>query len=108
MSRRRGLRTVPLLAAALALSGGVLLVRQRIVGAASGTTAQACVGDLNRTTYPSGFAASDLAGALEEAHAVAKGTQCKQFLFSLSLNPPKDAEVGIDAFDEAAMSELAR
>lgn len=49
-----------------------------------------------------GFAADDLAGALDEAQAVAKGTNCKQFLFSLSLNPPKDAEVGIEAFKDAA------
>lgn len=49
-----------------------------------------------------GFAADDLAGALDEAQAVAKGTNCKQFLFSLSLNPPKDAEVGIEAFTDAA------
>jgi hypothetical protein len=49
-----------------------------------------------------GFAASDLKGALEEAHAVSKGTRCKQFLFSLSINPPKGAEVGIDALRDAA------
>jgi len=49
-----------------------------------------------------GFAASDLAGALDEAHAVSKGTRCKQFLFSLSINPPKDAEVDIEALRDAA------
>lgn len=49
-----------------------------------------------------GFAANDLKGALEEAHAISRGTKCSQFLLSLSLNPPQDAEVGIEAFREAA------
>lgn len=38
-----------------------------------------------------GFVSSDLLGALSEAEAVARGTRCKQFLFSLSLNPPLDS-----------------
>jgi hypothetical protein len=37
-----------------------------------------------------GFVADDLHGALNEAHAISKVTQCKQYLFSLSLNPPAD------------------
>lgn len=37
-----------------------------------------------------GFVADDLHGALSEAHAISKATKCKQFMFSLSLNPPKD------------------
>ena len=49
-----------------------------------------------------GFAANDLTGAMEEAHAVSKGTRCKQFLFSLSLNPPQDQDVGIEALKDAA------
>jgi len=40
-----------------------------------------------------GFTARDLLGAFEEAHAVSLGTRCKQFLFSLSLNPPRDVSV---------------
>ena len=36
-----------------------------------------------------GFVASDLRGALSECHAISKATKCKQFMFSLSLNPPK-------------------
>ena len=36
-----------------------------------------------------GFVAGDLRGALSESHAISKATKCKQFLFSLSLNPPK-------------------
>ena len=43
-----------------------------------------------------GFMADDLYGALAETEAVAKGTRCKQPVFSLSLNPPKDADVGIE------------
>ena len=49
-----------------------------------------------------GFAADDLHGALTEAHAVSKGTKCKQFMFSLSLNPPKGVAVGEAAFEKAA------
>lgn len=37
-----------------------------------------------------GFMADDLHGALSEAHAISKATQCKQFMFSLSLSPPQD------------------
>ena len=49
-----------------------------------------------------GFAASDLHGALTEAQAVSKGTKCKQFMFSLSLNPPKGAEASEADFERAA------
>ncbi|MCK0197717.1 relaxase/mobilization nuclease domain-containing protein [Ancylobacter sp. 6x-1] len=49
-----------------------------------------------------GFAASDLFGAMAEVEAITKGTKCVQSVFSLSLNPPKDAEVGIDGFISAA------
>ena len=48
-----------------------------------------------------GFAADDLHGALAEAHAVSKGTKCKQFMFSLSLNPPKGVTVGEARFRES-------
>lgn len=37
-----------------------------------------------------GFVADDLPGALQEVHAVSKATQCKQYLFSLSLSPPQE------------------
>lgn len=49
-----------------------------------------------------GFVADDLHGALAEAHAVAKGTKCKQFLFSLSLNPPQGEIVSEAEFARAA------
>ena len=45
-----------------------------------------------------GFVAGDLNGAFQESYAISRGTKCKQFLFSLSLNPPKDAEVSNDDF----------
>ena len=48
-----------------------------------------------------GFVAGDLRGALDEAQAIAKGTRCKQFLFSLSVNPPKNAEISIEGLNEA-------
>ncbi len=49
-----------------------------------------------------GFMASDLRGAFMEAYAISKGTKCKQFLFSLSLNPPQHEQVGAQAFERAA------
>lgn len=49
-----------------------------------------------------GFVAADLHGALAEAHAVSKGTRCQQFLFSLSLNPPKGADVDLGVLVNAA------
>lgn len=48
------------------------------------------------------FAADDLRGAFDEAHAISKGTRCKQYLFSLSLNPPQGAEVSEKQFMRAA------
>lgn len=48
------------------------------------------------------FIAEDLHGALQEAEAVSKATRCKQYLFSLSLNPPKDAIAGEEDFLRAA------
>jgi hypothetical protein len=48
-----------------------------------------------------GFVAGDLRGALDEAHAIAKGTRCKQYLFSLSFNPPKNADISIEGLHDA-------
>jgi len=48
-----------------------------------------------------GFVAQDLRGALNEAYAVSRGTRCKQYLFSLSLNPPPSADVGTADFEAA-------
>lgn len=49
-----------------------------------------------------GFMSDDLHGALDEAHAVSKATQCKQFLFSVSLNPPEDVVASEANFEAAA------
>ncbi|MCW3847378.1 relaxase/mobilization nuclease domain-containing protein [Sphingomonas sp. LB-2] len=49
-----------------------------------------------------GFAADDLHGALAESYAISRGTKCTQFMFSLSLNPPKGAVVGEEEFERAA------
>lgn len=49
-----------------------------------------------------GFTSNELHGALKEAQAIASGTRCKQYLFSLSLNPPKGAEVSEADFERAA------
>ncbi|XWN31405.1 MAG: relaxase/mobilization nuclease domain-containing protein [Devosia sp.] len=49
-----------------------------------------------------GFASGSLTGALQEALAISKATQCRQFLFSVSLNPPEMASVKISNFEEAA------
>lgn len=48
-----------------------------------------------------GFMANDLQGALTESYAVSRGTRCKQFLFSLSLNPPKDKNIATEDFEAA-------
>ncbi|WP_441232120.1 relaxase/mobilization nuclease domain-containing protein [Tardiphaga sp. 215_C5_N2_1] len=49
-----------------------------------------------------GFIADDLHGAMTETLAISKGTRCQQPVFSLSLNPPKDAEASIDDLIAAA------
>ena len=48
-----------------------------------------------------GFVSRDLMGALNEVYAVRRGTKCRQFMYSLSLNPPKDAEVSVAEFEDA-------
>ena len=48
-----------------------------------------------------GFLANDLMGAFKESEAVAKGTRCKQHLYSLSLNPPGEADVTQEMLTDA-------
>lgn len=48
-----------------------------------------------------GSASADLMGAFREAQAISKGTRCRQYLFSLSLNPPEQERVSVAAFEEA-------
>lgn len=54
-----------------------------------------------------GFASDDLLDAFIEADAIAKGTRCKNHLFSMSLNPPESANPKIVDF-EAAISGIER
>lgn len=49
-----------------------------------------------------GFASPNLRGAMAEAHAIARGTCCTQCVFSLTLNPPKDAAASVDDLRNAA------
>lgn len=52
-----------------------------------------------------GFVSRDVVAAMKEAYAVSKGTKCKQFLFSVSLNPPQQERVPIEVF-EAAIARI--
>lgn len=45
-----------------------------------------------------GFVSDDLESALKEIRAVSKGTRAKQYLYSLSLNPPPNAKVSTETF----------
>lgn len=48
-----------------------------------------------------GFIADNLDGAFRETYAISKGTRCSQYLFSLSLSPPKGASVSNEQFEQA-------
>lgn len=48
-----------------------------------------------------GFISDDLHGAYHEAYGISRGTRCKKFLYSLSLNPPDTENVSIEVFEEA-------
>jgi hypothetical protein len=55
-----------------------------------------------------GFVASDLTGAMTETAAIARGTACRQPIFSLSLNPPKDGQASVaDLIAAADRAEAA-
>ena len=47
-----------------------------------------------------GFVSDDLIGAMKEAYAVSQGTKCKKHLFSVSFNPPPDADVSTEQFED--------
>ncbi|WP_022693155.1 relaxase/mobilization nuclease domain-containing protein [Ponticaulis koreensis] len=49
-----------------------------------------------------GFVSDDLIGAMKESHAVAQGTKCQKHLFSVSFNPPCEADVTDAQFEDAA------
>ena len=48
-----------------------------------------------------GFVADDLVGAFKEIEAISRGTRCRQYLFSLSLNPPELENAPAVAFEAA-------
>lgn len=48
-----------------------------------------------------GFASNDLRGAFKEVEAISRGTKCQQYLFSLSLSPPQNENVSVEAFEGA-------
>lgn len=48
-----------------------------------------------------GFVSESLRGAFKETEAIARGTKCRQYLFSLSLSPPERATVPEDTFERA-------
>lgn len=48
-----------------------------------------------------GLVSRDLMGAFNEMYAISRGTRCQQFMYSLSLNPPKDKVVSIADFMQA-------
>lgn len=48
-----------------------------------------------------GFGSDTLMGAFTESYAISRATQCKQHLYSLSLNPPTDADVSVADFEAA-------
>lgn len=54
-----------------------------------------------------GFLADDLSGAFHEAEAISLGTKCQQYLFSLSLSPPRSARVSVEKF-ETAIADIER
>ncbi|MEL6205893.1 MAG: relaxase/mobilization nuclease domain-containing protein [Pseudomonadota bacterium] len=55
-----------------------------------------------------GFVSDDLLGAFREADAIAKGTRCQNYLFSMSLNPPEGADVSDEAFEAAIQNVEAK
>jgi hypothetical protein len=48
-----------------------------------------------------GFISDDVIDAMHEAYAISRGTKCRQFLFSVSLNPPECEQVRVEVFEDA-------
>ncbi len=48
----------------------------------------------------SGFVSDTVMGAMNEAYAAARGTKCKQYLFSMSLSPPAHESVRVEVFEK--------
>lgn len=55
-----------------------------------------------------GFISNDVAGAFQEIRAAAQGTNCKQYLFSLSLSPPEEANFSNAEFEAAIEQAMKR
>ncbi len=55
-----------------------------------------------------GFMTQDLGEAFAEVEAIASGTKCKKYLFSLSLNPPPHETVDVPTFETAIKDVEAR
>ncbi len=53
----------------------------------------------------SGFMSDSVIGALDEIHAVSRGTKCSQFMFSVSLNPPQE-ELAPPEYFERAIAQI--
>ena len=51
-----------------------------------------------------GFMSDSVLGAFKEAQAMASGTRCKQYLFSVSLSPPETENVRPEIFEGAIAS----
>ena len=49
----------------------------------------------------SGFLSQNLMGAMSEAYAMARGTKCQKYLFSVSLSPPQNESVQVEVFEKA-------
>jgi len=49
----------------------------------------------------SGFMSDSVIGAFDEIHAVSRGTKCRQFMFSVSLNPPQGVIAPPEYFEKA-------
>lgn len=48
-----------------------------------------------------GFVAADVMGAFRESEAISKATRCRQYLFSLSFNPPQGVDASVTDFEAA-------
>lgn len=47
-----------------------------------------------------GFISDDLVEAFGEADAIARGTRCEKYPFSMSFNPPEGADIQTLGFDK--------
>ncbi|MCP1469860.1 hypothetical protein J3E64_001542 [Sphingobium sp. OAS761] len=55
-----------------------------------------------------GFFADDVLGAMRETEAQASAVKSRQYLFSMSLSPPPNEEVGMEVYDKAILNVKER